>query len=302
MEKKALREKFLTLLRENVGGKGASEKEIAVLNRKFDDVLKIFNDAITTQVITKVSPEVTITNLEKQLKHAFGEKSVLVTALTSEFEKLSKALTEKPDWYVAPHKSVKIEGPVESVVKGPIQVVKDDSTVIAALAAMFQSLMEGLKVLANRTVKIMPIAESYTIPQYVMLVDPANGAPVRPEEIGKTPVAGGMGTAIAASGGPTHVGARGADAFNDGQQTVTTAGTRVQLADDAECFQVTIQAHPDNAGDIVVGGASVVAASGTRRGLALFGSQWHTFKVSNLNQIWLDATSDGDKVNYFYEA
>lgn len=305
--KKKLRAKFLDLLSEKYQAGGASEKELAVLSNKFDDVLKSFKDAIANQIITKIPPEVAISNLEQEIKKILDCNGASAKALTEELKSLTHIVSQSKEvqdrvakWYDNPEVSIK--GPVEAVIKDVVKVEKDDGTMISIVTALFGALMQGLARLAQGTFKIMPIADAYTTPQYVMIVDPATGRPVRPDDIGKPPVPGsGYGTAIAASGGPTHVGSRGADELNDGSQTVATAGTAVQLSGDTDCYSVTIQAHPDNDGEVVVGGPNVVAATASRRGLSLFNSQWATFKVSNLNQLWIDSTADGDKVNYFYE-
>ena len=86
----------------------------------------------------------------------------------------------------------------------------------------------------------------------------------------------------------------------DGTALVTTAGTRVQLPDVA-CKRVSIQALSDNAGTVVVGGVTVVAAIATRRGFRLFQTQGEWFNVSNLNLLYIDSTQNGDSITYFYE-
>ena len=92
----------------------------------------------------------------------------------------------------------------------------------------------------------------------------------------------------------------GYDNVGDGTATVTTAGTRVQLAN-ISCKRVFIQAREDNSGTIVVGGLTVVAAVATRRGLALFATQGQWFYVSNTNLLYIESTSSGDIVNFYYE-
>ena len=52
---------------------------------------------------------------------------------------------------------------------------------------------------------------------------------------------------------------------------------------------------------LVVGGETVIASSGTRRGLALFATQWQEFRINNLNKLWIDSTVSGDKINYIVE-
>lgn len=281
------------------------ERHFKAYGKQLDEVFQKLSEKVSTQIITQLPAEIMIRNIDdevrkltksisKENKQSIKEASEVISKAVID------ALTQTPEWKLAEGSEVAIKGGVK--IKDTV-TVKDDGTVLAALTALFASLAGLLTRLANRTVRMIGTAEHYTTPQFVMLVDPATGAPVRPDDIGKAPAPGfGMGgTAIAASGGPTHVGARGADEFNDGTKTVTTAGTAVQLATDTECFSVTIQAHPDNTGDVVVGGPNVVAATAGRRGLSLLNTQWATFRVSNLNQIWLDATQDGDKVNYFYE-
>lgn len=86
----------------------------------------------------------------------------------------------------------------------------------------------------------------------------------------------------------------------DGTTTVTTAGTRVNLPNVA-VKKVVIQAHETNLGTIVVGGATCVAATSGRRGTALFATQSQVFEVNNLNLLYIDSTSNGDKINYYYE-
>lgn len=89
---------------------------------------------------------------------------------------------------------------------------------------------------------------------------------------------------------------------NDGSKTITTAGARVQLSSTSiPCKRVYIEAHEDNTGAIVVGGSSVVASKANRRGMTLFPTQGEWFKINNLNLIYLDAISSGDKVNFYYE-
>lgn len=93
-----------------------------------------------------------------------------------------------------------------------------------------------------------------------------------------------------------------ASSCGDGTQTVTTAGTRVKLsATSVPCKRVFVQAHESNTGTIVVGGSTVVGALVGRRGLALFPSQGDWFNVSDISLLYIDATLDAQKVNFYYE-
>lgn len=92
----------------------------------------------------------------------------------------------------------------------------------------------------------------------------------------------------------------GSGAVGTGTKTVTTAGTRVQMTAQA-CRRVFIQALSSNSGVLVIGGAAVVAAEATRQGLALYATQGAYFNVNNMNLLYIDSTSNGDKCHFYYE-
>jgi len=93
---------------------------------------------------------------------------------------------------------------------------------------------------------------------------------------------------------------KGYDAIGDGRETVTTAGTAVQMSN-VPCKRIFIQAESDNTGAIVVGGSTVVAAEGTQRGVRLYNAQGQWFYVSNLNLLYIDSEQNGDGIQYYYE-
>ena len=84
----------------------------------------------------------------------------------------------------------------------------------------------------------------------------------------------------------------------DGRKTVAAAGTAERMSANFSCKSVVLTAETDNAGTVVVGGASVVAALSTRRGTPLTAGQSLTLPVNNLNLVWLDVTTSGDGVTY----
>jgi len=88
--------------------------------------------------------------------------------------------------------------------------------------------------------------------------------------------------------------------IGDGRKIVTAAGTAEVLAGLTTCKKVIITAELDNAGTMVVGGSTVVAALATRRGTPLTPGDSVAIETNNLNNIWLDATSNGDGVTYHY--
>lgn len=87
----------------------------------------------------------------------------------------------------------------------------------------------------------------------------------------------------------------------DGIKLVTTAGTRVALVSaSTKCRMVTIQARPENTDTVVVGASTVVAASGTRRGIALVPGASVELRVKDLANVYVDAVVSGEGVSFVY--
>jgi len=85
--------------------------------------------------------------------------------------------------------------------------------------------------------------------------------------------------------------------ISDGSQTVTTAGTAVQLSTTSiPCKKVLITALGANSGNIWVGGSTV--ANG--RGKQLVPLQDVEIDIDDLNKVYIDSTSDGDGVAFLY--
>lgn len=82
-----------------------------------------------------------------------------------------------------------------------------------------------------------------------------------------------------------------------GRKTVTTAGTAVQLPG-ADVGQVEVQALFANTGKIAVGGSGVSAVAGSEAGILLSAGQTQTVDVSDLKEVWIDATVSGEGVTY----
>ena len=92
----------------------------------------------------------------------------------------------------------------------------------------------------------------------------------------------------------------GHKAVGDFRKEVAIPGTAVQL-DDNTCKRCIVQALSDNTNPIEVGGANVVAATATQRGLGLQPGQAQTFDISNTNLLWVDALTAGEGVSVIYE-
>lgn len=91
------------------------------------------------------------------------------------------------------------------------------------------------------------------------------------------------------------------DNLADGLQLVAAAGTAEALVSTSTpCRAVLIQARPENTGNVVVGSSTVVAASGTRRGIALVPGQSVTLRVTDLSELYVDAVVSGEGVSFVY--
>lgn len=86
-----------------------------------------------------------------------------------------------------------------------------------------------------------------------------------------------------------------------GKQSVTTAGTAVQLSSTSvPCRMVEIQSVAENTDTIVIGDANVVATAGSRQGIGLEPNQSVALRVTDLNKLYIDAVVSGEKVTYVY--
>lgn len=79
------------------------------------------------------------------------------------------------------------------------------------------------------------------------------------------------------------------------QASVTTAGTRVQLASNA-CISLTIKAKPTNTGYIYVGDSSVSSSTG----FILSASDSISYDVDNTDLIYIDSSVNGEGVSVTY--
>lgn len=108
--------------------------------------------------------------------------------------------------------------------------------------------------------------------------------------------------AFTSAAGSTGSSSSAADNLKDGLKLVTTAATRETLvAASTFCRSVCITAKQTNTGTIVVGGVTVVAASGaTRRGTPLNAGDSTTISINDLVKVYLDSTVSGEGVTYTY--
>lgn len=298
MNKDDLKKKLL----EALGKKFAKTADYKALHDKFDKVLESLDAKLSQQVIKQINlpSEIVFNGLKDELAGVLDTNSKnAINALHVLSGELSKLYSEKPGWFKEFDGKVEIQGTPEVKVVGEVEVKSDISDMAQVITIALQGIFDFFTKLGKNTFKVRLPQDHYITPQMVVLVDPNTMKAVDLKDVGS----GSFKQTINQFGGargPASVGLKGYGSIGDGQATVTTAGTRVQLPDVA-CSRVRIQSHPSNTGDIVVGGANVVASSATRRGLALFSSQWEEFYVNNLNLLYIDSTENGDKINYIYE-
>lgn len=90
--------------------------------------------------------------------------------------------------------------------------------------------------------------------------------------------------------------------IGDGRKTVASAGTSEAIASTTACKWVQLQAETDNTGVIVVGSSTVVASQATRRGIALNPGGSETLLCTDLADVYIDSTVNGDGVTFIYGA
>ena len=297
MNKEELKKKLF----EAFGKKFAKSADYKALHQKFDSVLDRLDSKFSQQIIKQVNipSEIVFNGLKEELAGVLDlNNQKALEALNVLSEKLSTLYQQKPGWFKEFDGKVEVKNGIR-VTNETLKVEQDPQPFMQIVSVALQGIFDFFTKLAKNTFKVRLPADHYTTPQMVVLLDPKTMSAVDLKDVG---VGQFMQTVNQYGGarGPASVGLKGYGGIGDGQETVTTAGTRVQLPDIA-CSRVRIQSHPANSGEVVVGGANVVASSSTRRGLALFSSQWEEFYVNNLSLLYIDSTQNGDKINYIYE-
>lgn len=90
----------------------------------------------------------------------------------------------------------------------------------------------------------------------------------------------------------------GGGTLGNGRKIVTSAGTAVVLGASTTIKEVLITAELNNTGIICVGGSGVIAAESTREGTPLEPGESMMIKTSDLANIYIDSTVNGDGVTY----
>ena len=87
-----------------------------------------------------------------------------------------------------------------------------------------------------------------------------------------------------------------------GRKAVTVAGTAERLLTDSTfCYRIDLCADLGNTNPVVIGSSTVVAASGSQKGVILIpGNDPITILVNNVNKVWVDAQTSGDAVCFTY--
>lgn len=93
--------------------------------------------------------------------------------------------------------------------------------------------------------------------------------------------------------------------FRTLQKNVTTSGTPVQIASDTTIIsgrEVLIKAKVANTGTICVGYSSASALNSDTLHFKLAKGEACTVDVDNLNEIYIDATVNGEGVEVIYQS
>lgn len=86
-----------------------------------------------------------------------------------------------------------------------------------------------------------------------------------------------------------------------GTTTVTTAGTPVRVSSESVPIGGVWVGADTSGGILVVGDSSVLATSGSMRGIVLTPGNQSTFiPINNLNLLWVDSQANGNKLCYAY--
>ncbi len=211
-KKKLLQDQVLKLLQsKNTNPQGESNADIVRLEKKFDAVLKLMNERMATQLLTKIEKHVMVDNLDKALNEVTKAIEKHKTIIPKSIEVVQN---ERPKWYKdpLPHpKSIKVDNTVE--VKGSVKSDIDWGAFGSVINIAFQGLFEFLNKYAQKTFRIMPAKEHYTTPQMVVITDPKTGRPMSLKDIGANngntfvQVSGGKGSSNGTGGGSTDVSA-----------------------------------------------------------------------------------------------
>ena len=87
-----------------------------------------------------------------------------------------------------------------------------------------------------------------------------------------------------------------------GRKAVTAAGTAEKfVANSTACYRVDMCADLGNTNPVVVGGAEVVAADGSQKGIVLIpGNPPITVLTNDVSKLYVDAKTNGDAVCFTY--
>lgn len=93
--------------------------------------------------------------------------------------------------------------------------------------------------------------------------------------------------------------------FRTGNKDITSAGTAEQLTNESipipEGNQVTVVAKPDNEGYVYFGNSKEECQSATKKFDGLAAGLAHSFRISNIDLIWVNVSKNGEGVSWYVE-
>tara|TARA_R100001594_G_scaffold150426_2_gene211541 strand:- start:1602 stop:1991 length:390 start_codon:yes stop_codon:yes gene_type:complete len=87
---------------------------------------------------------------------------------------------------------------------------------------------------------------------------------------------------------------------------IVTVGTSAMQLDggtdtyDVSCKRIDMQANSANTGDIYIGSSNAIQADGDAGGIKLSAGDFYSMDIDNLDEIWIEATTSGQKLNFIY--
>lgn len=321
MNNTEIKNKFKKLLKEAL--KNYKKKESDTLVAELKKLASSLKESPVTQFIANMPKEIRVSNFEKAPDEVSIKNFPKETKISNFPDEIKIA---KPKWWKDPEKQKeiqKVEITNKSEKPGWLDGVVSSS--FAVLAGLMTDVSSKFFDVTSKFITKLwgtGLTVRFDKTQKMFLIDPHSGEPIGKKDLALMGGGGSNHTYFNAAG-RDPVGIKNASnakinpatedkqapygAVGQGNASVATAGTPVPLsAVSVPCKRVFVQSHQSNGdltntGLIVVGGATVSAASATRAGFALFPTNGEWFLINNLNLLYIDSTDNGAKVHYYYE-
>lgn len=262
------------------GFKLSSDEQVKVLKDIETSTLKYFSDEFQPIIIRRPHDKVEVTNFDAmQLPEALSITNL--QELEAYFKSLEEVIKESLNINIsAPQVNVnpaEINIPALNIPEINIPEL-DLSPVVKSVNDSFKKLIKSL----NQALVVDKLDEVIEASKNVMLGFP-----------GSIRIIGASGSTVDFG----SVGIAAPSAVGDGNKSVTTAGTRVQLSSTGvPCKYVIVTANTANTDTIWLGSVTVAAG----RGRPLVALQSEKIDIDNLNKVYIDSVVNGEGVSFVY--